>query len=73
MYLFSDHWYSVPGWRQLLIDRLLLNIQLVIPQLRSNIFKGEARIRLYLEPHKIDDDRVWGVQVCLGGGSWYCG
>ena len=25
-------------------------------------------MRLYLEPHKIGDDRVWG---CLGGGSWW--
>ena len=32
--------------------------------------KGEAPMRLYLEPHKIGDDTVWG---CLGGGSWFCG
>ena len=26
-------------------------------------------MRLYLEPHKIGDDRVWG---CLGGGQVMC-
>ena len=43
----------------------------MISLLLSNIFKGEAWMRLYLEPHNIiGDDWVWGGGGCMFGGGW---